>query len=178
MTSRVVCVVLGVTAALAVGCERESRRHQEIPAGSVRAEGVRQIPLQPGKAQPEPPSKSPYHGNAYGLSEGKRLFAAFNCVGCHMNGGGGIGPALTDDKWIYGARPEQIYSTIVEGRPDGMPSFGGRIPDQQVWQIVAFVESLSGQVPQDAATSRSDDMTVGKPENRVEQVAPKQVGHR
>jgi cytochrome c oxidase cbb3-type subunit 3 len=85
---------------------------------------------------------------------------------------------LSDDKWIYGFGPDQIYSSIVEGRANGMPSYGGRIPDQQVWQLVAFVESLSGQVPQDTAPSRNDDMSVNKPELRVERVQPRQTGHR
>lgn len=175
------CRGIAITTVLVLvpACERETRRYREIPAASTRAEGVRQIPLQPGGPAPQrSASLSPYHENAYGLAEGKRLFGAFNCTGCHLNGGGGIGPALSDEKWIYGSAPEQIYSSIVEGRADGMPSYGGRIPDQQVWQLVAFVESLSGQVPKDAATSRNDDMSIGKPENRVERMTPVQIGHR
>ena len=166
-------------AALWVGaCERETRRYEEVPVTSTRAEGVALTPLQAGGPAPQAHKLSPYTKNAYGQSEGKRLFAAFNCSGCHLNGGGGIGPALTDDKWIYGAEPEQIYSTIVEGRPNGMPAFGGRIPSQQVWQLVAFIDALGGQVPQDAAPSRNDDMSTGKAENRVEYTRPRQTGHR
>ena len=120
----------------------------------------------------------PYHENAWGIAEGKRLYVAFNCVGCHSYGGGGIGPALMDAKWIYGAAPQQIYSTIIEGRPNGMPAFGGRVPDQQVWQLVAYVQSLSGLVPQDAAPGRDDNKSVKKPELRKEQEQPRQTGHR
>jgi cytochrome c oxidase cbb3-type subunit 3 len=163
---------------LAAGCERESRRYSEIPAASTRAEGVRQTPLQPGEPQPMPRELSPYQENAWAIGEGKRLFSWFNCVGCHAHGGGGIGPALMDDKWVYGAAPAQIYSTIVEGRANGMPAFGGRIPDQQVWQLVAYVQSLSMQVPRDAAPSRDDDMSTMKPELRLEKLQPKQTGHR
>jgi cytochrome c oxidase cbb3-type subunit 3 len=83
-----------------------------------------------------------------------------------------------DDKWIYGFEPEQIYSTIVEGRPNGMPSYGARLPRQQVWQLVSYVQSMSGQVPQDAAPGRDDDMSVKKPEMRKEPERPKQTGHR
>ncbi len=162
---------------LTAACERETRRYQE-PVASTRVEGVRQTSLQPGGLHLEAPKLSPYQENAYGMAEGKRLYAGFNCNGCHMNGGGGIGPALMDDKWIYGAEPEQIYSTIIEGRPNGMPAFGLRVPSQQVWQLVAYVQSLSGQVPQDAAPGRNDDMSVGKPELRIERMEPKQTGHR
>ena len=119
-----------------------------------------------------------YEENGWGISEGKLLYTQYNCVGCHAHGGGGIGPALTDDEWIYGAQPAQIYSTIVEGRPNGMPAFGGRIPSQQVWQIVSYIDALAGQVPQDAAPGRSDDMSVTRPENRIEYATPHQTGHR
>ena len=164
--------------AAVIACEREARRYQEIPAASTRAEGVPLTPFQAGGPQPQDPKLSPYQENAYGQAEGKRLFSSFNCVGCHSYGGGGIGPALMDDKWIYGAGPEQIYSTIIEGRPNGMPAFGGRIPSQQAWQIVSYVQSLSGLVPQDAAPGRDDDMSVKKPELRQERQGPKQTGHR
>ena len=111
-----------------------------------------------------PPSASMYDQSAYAVSEGKRLFEAYNCSGCHQHGGGGIGPALMDAEWIYGSDPEQIYSDIVQGRPNGMPSFQGKIPDYQVWELVAYVRSLSGQLPSDVAPSRSDEMPVAKAE--------------
>jgi cytochrome c oxidase cbb3-type subunit III len=172
-------VALTLMAALiTAACERETRRYAEVSVASTRAEGVPLTTLRAGGGTPEEHKLSPYTKNAYGQAEGKRLFAAFNCSGCHANGGGGIGPALTDDKWIYGSEPEQIYSAIVEGRPNGMPAFGGRIPGQQVWQIVSYIEALAGQVPQDAAPSRNDDMSVTKPENRIEYSKPHQTGHR
>jgi cytochrome c oxidase cbb3-type subunit 3 len=59
-----------------------------------------------------------------------------------------------------------------------MPAFGGRVPDQQVWQLVAYVQSLSGQTPQDASPGRDDDMSEKKPEMRKERERPKQTGHR
>jgi cytochrome c oxidase cbb3-type subunit 3 len=159
-------------------CERERRDYQQLPAAASRPNGVHLTSLQPGTPQIDAPVRSPYEGNAYGMGEGKRLYAAYNCNGCHAAGGGGIGPALMDDKWIYGAAPDQIYSSIVQGRPDGMPAFGGRVPDDQVWQLVAYVQSLSGQVPQDAAPGRDDDMSGKKPEMRKEREQPKQTGHR
>jgi cytochrome c oxidase cbb3-type subunit 3 len=171
-------VTLLVLACSTAGCEREARRYRELPAGATPVEGVRQTPFQPGGPQPDQRTLSPYQENAWGLAEGKRLYAAFNCNGCHLNGGGGIGPALMDDKWIYGFEPEQIYSTIVEGRANGMPSYGARLPRQQVWQLVSYVQSMSGQVPQDAAPGRDDDMSVKKPEMRKEPERPTQTGHR
>ena len=75
-----------------------------------------------------------------------------NCTGCHAHGGGAIGPPLMDDSWIYGSHPDQIFATIVEGRPNGMPSFRGKLPDYEIWQLAAYVRSLSGA---NAAARRS-----------------------
>ena len=86
-------------------------------------------------------SANPYDGNAYAISEGQRLFSWYNCTGCHANGGGGIGPPLIKTEWIYGGEPANLFDTIVKGRPNGMPAWGGKIPEYQIWQIVAFVRS-------------------------------------
>jgi cytochrome c oxidase cbb3-type subunit 3 len=115
-----------------------------------------------------------YEQNAYALSEGKRLFGSFNCVGCHANGGGGMGPALLDAPWRYGSELPQIFATIMTGRPNGMPAFRGRITDRQGWQLAAYVRSLSGQVSKATATSRSDHMKANPPENSVDPVTPTQ----
>ena len=172
----------GLVALIAVlcvtACERE-RREFRVPNGEQLSQATRLTDLQAGSPSLPGPVDSPFRDNAFGLSEGKRLYSAYNCVGCHAQGGGAIGPALMDHRWIYGSRPAQIYSTIIEGRPNGMPAFGGRIPDQQVWQIVAYVESLSGNVSQAAAPARNDDMNAAAPENRREPQRPAvQTGHR
>ena len=86
----------------------------------------------------------PYINSRHAINEGKRLYAWFNCVGCHANGGGGMGPPLIDAAWIYGSTPANIYSSIMEGRPNGMPAFHGKIPEQEAWKIVAYVRSLGG----------------------------------
>ena len=84
-----------------------------------------------------------YYNNAEAVNTGKRLFQQYNCSGCHSNGGGGMGPNLMDDVWIYGGRLEQIHQTLVDGRPNGMPSWGGKVPDEQLWQLSAYVRSMS-----------------------------------
>jgi cytochrome c oxidase cbb3-type subunit III len=83
-------------------------------------------------------AKSPQH-----IEAGKQLFQAINCSGCHSNGGGGMGPPLMDKTWIYGGSVENIASTIVEGRPNGMPSFRSLLAMEQVWELAAYVKSLS-----------------------------------
>jgi cytochrome c oxidase cbb3-type subunit III len=60
-----------------------------------------------------------------------------------------------------------------------MPAFGGRLTNHQVWQLVSYVQSLSGTVSKAAAPARNDDMTAAEPENRREpQRPPVQTGHR
>jgi cytochrome c oxidase cbb3-type subunit III len=174
---RGVTIVLLAALPLA-GCERETRRYQELPAASSRPASTQVSDLVPGLPTPSQPVLSPYQENAYGIAEGKRLYSAFNCNGCHAMGGGGIGPALMDYKWIYGSSPDQIYSTISQGRPNGMPAFGGRVPSQQIWQLVAYVQALSGQVEASIATSRNDDQMAALPESRQSRQTPVQTGHR
>jgi len=72
-----------------------------------------------------------------------------------------------DDKWIYGSEPQQIFATVVQGRPNGMPSFHGKINDYQLWQIVAYVRSMSGLTNKNAAPGRSDQMKTTQPPNSV-----------
>jgi cytochrome c oxidase cbb3-type subunit 3 len=92
---------------------------------------------------PEPPQAAAYDGVPAQIAAGKQYFTWYNCNGCHFNGGGGIGPPLMDQKWIYGGRIDQIYRSIADGRPNGMPTWRGKIPDGQIWQLAAYVRSLS-----------------------------------
>jgi cytochrome c oxidase cbb3-type subunit III len=155
-----------------VACEREERRFRELPAAAGRRNTERLVSLVPGPYTPDVRVANPYEYNAYAISEGKRLFTWFNCVGCHANGGGGMGPPLMDARWIYGSDPENIFATIVEGRPNGMPSFRGKMPEYQVWQLVAYVQSLSGNVPKDAAGGRQDNMQGRKQEQALPDLEP------
>lgn len=149
-----IAMLAGLTA-----CDREQRRLRESPPSTTPTPVVRVSELQPGVVTDTTTHvANPYENNAYAISEGQRLFGWYNCAGCHSNGGGGMGPPLMDEKWIYGSSPENIYATIVQGRPNGMPSFGGRIPTQQVWQIVSYVRSLSSLTPSAARSSRSEHM--------------------
>jgi len=96
-----------------------------------------------GSMPPEGPRGKKYDGNAAEIAQGARLFDWYNCSGCHFHGAGGIGPSLMDQNWIYGGRIDQIYETIAYGRPNGMPTWRGKIPPEQIWQIAAYVRSLS-----------------------------------
>ena len=88
-------------------------------------------------------SRNPYEGDARALADGGRLYAWFNCTGCHgPEGGGGMGPPFRDRDWIYGNDPASIYQSIGQGRPNGMPAFGAGLPDDELWKLALYVRSL------------------------------------
>lgn len=95
-------------------------------------------------ARIDPEVENPLSDDPDAITAGERHFTAFNCAGCHAPlGGGGMGPPLSDDRWIYGSEPAQMFLTIMHGRPEGMPAFGSMLPAQTVWELVAYVETLS-----------------------------------
>lgn len=147
---------------LLAACHRENREFEAPPGSDLAPTQVALNSLVAGQssAQFREQQRHEYEDSAYHLSEGKRLFSYFNCTGCHAHGGGGSGPALMDDRWIYGGEIDQIYLTIVQGRPNGMPAFGGKIPSQQVWQLAAYVRSLGGYGPKAARPSRDDHLQI------------------
>ena len=85
---------------------------------------------------------NPFEGDRKAIQEGRRMYNWMNCKGCHGEGGGGIGPTLWDDQWKYGGRGKDIAESILFGRPDGMPAFVSQLPEDQVWRIVAYVQSM------------------------------------
>jgi cytochrome c oxidase cbb3-type subunit 3 len=158
-----------------LACEREERNFQGLPPGaSASIPPVREDSLQPGPATPGITVVGPYENNAYGVSQGKTLYNQFNCSGCHFQGGGGIGPPLMDADWIYGSEPQNIFETISEGRPNGMPAFGGKITADQIWQLVAYVRSMSGLLRKDVAPGRNDAMQVRPQEQSTQKAKPVQ----
>jgi cytochrome c oxidase cbb3-type subunit 3 len=168
---RLLAVLIALVALAA--CEREERAFRPDPVPDESRPEIAQTSLSPGPSAPVEKRGSKgkeYEGNAYHVNQGKSLFKAFNCSGCHANGGGGMGPALMDATWIYGGQIENIVDTIREGRPNGMPSFRGKIPEDQIWEIASYVRSMSGQLRIDVAPNRSDTLAPHAPESRLPQV--------
>lgn len=107
--------------------------------------------------------RNPFEGDSNAIAQGRELFHSMHCVACHApQGGGGIGPSLSDNNWIYGGEPGQIYLTIVQGRPNGMPSFANALPPESIWKLVTYVRTLSK--PQAApVTQTPPSKQTGKP---------------
>ncbi|MFI4950569.1 MAG: c-type cytochrome [Caulobacterales bacterium] len=140
-------LVLATVLAFALaGCApRDQPRSARAPAVPVSYAAPPVSHFVPGELPPPPedPRGAAYDGNPQAIADGKRYFAWYNCGGCHFNGGGGIGPALMDQQWIYGGRIDEIHNSIAQGRPNGMPTWQQKIPDEQIWEIAAYVRSLS-----------------------------------
>jgi cytochrome c oxidase cbb3-type subunit 3 len=143
---------VALTAALVValaGCNRgggPGSQPQLPDQGLTRGREVRQSAgVQPG-ISPQivfGTRANPHAGDVSAVMAGRQLFTGMNCSGCHSAyAGGGMGPSLRDSLWIYGSSDIQIFSTLAEGRPYGMPAWGGRLTDDQLWQLVAYIKTL------------------------------------
>jgi cytochrome c oxidase cbb3-type subunit 3 len=145
------------------GCDREKREYRGAP--TIQPSPQRMSPLRPGETAPaQGETQGEYFQNvAYHINQGGIWYRRFNCSGCHANGGGGMGPALMDEKWSYGGSIDAIYATILEGRPNGMPSFRNRVTDTQAWQLAAYVRALAGNVRKDAVPSRREGLAATPP---------------
>ncbi len=102
--------------------------------------------LSPGAIPSRPAIKNPVQGDPKAAERGMRYYITFNCVGCHApNGGGGMGPALSNNIFVYGAQPENVYLSIYQGRPNGMPAWGPVLPDNVIWDIVSYIGKISNE---------------------------------
>jgi cytochrome c oxidase cbb3-type subunit 3 len=104
-----------------------------LPAGFPL--GARQISL-----------KNPYEGDKNAIATGAKLFIGYNCLDCHgADGSGAMGPSFQDGRWHFGGSPAEVFESIYQGRPDGMPAWGGRISNDQIWMLTAYVRSLASK---------------------------------
>ena len=87
--------------------------------------------------------RNPYDGDARAVATGGKLFVAYNCVDCHgADGSGAMGPSLADGRWHFGGAPAEVFESIYQGRPEGMPAWGSLISADQIWMLTTYVRSL------------------------------------
>ena len=158
-------VLLGAVMALA-GCDREEHHSPSRPISEAVPAGQSPATIFPGNSVPPPLDARAklYDNNANAISAGQTLYTQMNCVGCHAHGGGGMGPPLMDDEWRYGGRIDQVAASIADGRPNGMPSWKAKLTAEEIWDLAAYVRSLSGLPSKDAVSSRSESMSAGTPQ--------------
>jgi cytochrome c oxidase cbb3-type subunit 3 len=132
-------------------------------SGMIPASALLRVPvtgIYPGgtPAGLNPNMQNPLANDPDAVQRGMKDFDVFNCSGCHMaNAGGGMGPALSNDVWIYRSSPANIYLDIVQGRQAGMPAFGAMLPDRTVWELVSYIQSISKKPGPAFGTTTSAD---------------------
>jgi cytochrome c oxidase cbb3-type subunit 3 len=171
MIGRAIICAIGL-----VSCQREQRTFSG-PGPSARPVSAEpRSSLYPGErpveGAPLDPTLPGYAETAQAVSEGKQLYGAFNCVGCHAHGGGAFGPALIDEHWTYGSAPPEVATSIIAGRPMGMPSYRGKLAPAQLYQLVAYVRSLGGLVRGDAVQARDEHMQLAPAQTLQHEAMP------
>jgi cytochrome c oxidase cbb3-type subunit III len=87
--------------------------------------------------------RNPYANNAAAAAEGRQLFVQYNCSGCHGGrAGGGMGPSLRTGQFTYGGSDTDLFATIFEGRPAGMPTWGAKLSSDQIWKVITYIRTL------------------------------------
>jgi cytochrome c oxidase cbb3-type subunit 3 len=135
------------------GCDHvEGGSTVSTPAGSTPGmDAIAAIPLGDvvgGRAPATAEMANPYHDQPEAVAQGKALFVRMNCAGCHGYGAkGGMGPNLQDGYWRYGGAPVSLFKSIYEGRPQGMPAWNPALPPDDIWKLVAYLQSLGGSYP-------------------------------
>jgi cytochrome c oxidase cbb3-type subunit 3 len=120
----------------------EQREPDQTQAGAPPPIGPAVGPV-PGPQLNQPLAENPFASDPNARNAGQILFNQYNCAGCHGDhAGGGMGPSLRDSTWLYGASDGQIFASIAEGRAHGMPSWGSKVPEEQLWKLVAYVKTL------------------------------------
>jgi cytochrome c oxidase cbb3-type subunit 3 len=95
-----------------------------------------------------PPTKNPFAGDAKAIAEGKGMFEGV-CAGyCHatetVSRPGSRCPSLFDCEWKHGGDDAAVFKTMQDGVPKTeMIGFKGRLPDDMLWKIIAYVRSVS-----------------------------------
>lgn len=91
------------------------------------------------------------------LSNGEQIFVR-QCASCHMaDGGGGIGPNLTDEFWLHGGSMADIYSTIKVGVPDkGMISWEPLLSPTQIRDVSSYIMTMVGTTPANPKAPQGD----------------------
>ena len=145
-------VVVAAAALLATSCQTAPT--ETAAMGSVPAVNVNIGPI-PGVTEQPVSNNNPYAADKLAIADGRRLFVHYNCYGCHGgHAGGGMGPSLRDEQWIYGNSDARVFSSIAEGRANGMPAWGTRVPQDQIWRLVAYVKTLRTPLEADAPEQR------------------------
>jgi cytochrome c oxidase cbb3-type subunit 3 len=128
---------------LLAGCRGPSQPAAVTVAVPAHDTQVGPLPGIPDQFSGAHAAVAPFANDSDAIAEGRRFFLAYNCAGCHGDhGGGGMGPSLRDEVWLYGDTHAQVANSIAFGRAYGMPAWGKMLTEAQVWQLAAYIKSM------------------------------------
>ena len=165
--NRAACITACVLAIAAQGCRDSRAEEAPLPPRQGAAQDLagrfvsHAEHIQPGMVKPFAglQLRNPHEGDPAAVSTGAKLFVAYNCIDCHgADGSGAMGPSLADGRWHFGGAPAEVFESIYQGRPEGMPAWGSLISEDQVWLLVSYVRSLSAN--KDVTTENFGGKTV------------------
>lgn len=127
-------------------------------------------PLETARNAEKGSLKSPYADYAKVAEEGRKVYLAAGCNGCHGMGGGGMGPPLTNQVWVYGKDDDTLFRLIALGSDElqkqgynrkgsenvvgPMPPFGEIVKsNDDLWKIIAFIRSVNPDSAGDSSAS-------------------------
>ena len=120
------------------------REGRSIGALVILVSFVNLLSTHAGYPEGQPKRLNPFAGDPEAVKKGRRLYIASGCSACHgLMGGGGMGKPILDDTWVFGSDDETLYKLIMGQIPQQtMPKPGAGLPDEQVWEMLAYVRSL------------------------------------
>ena len=135
-------------------------RNPEQEYAAEMAEGRKQEEMYKAKTRDLVDENNVVLSDAAGIAAGKALYTQ-SCVACHAaDGGGGIGPNLTDNNWIHGGSMNDIYKTIKLGYPEkGMQAWQSVYSPVQMKNLASFVKSLKGTRPANPKEAQGEPFT-------------------
>jgi cytochrome c oxidase cbb3-type subunit 3 len=134
------------------GWSQEGQYHAEVERAQAAV----------AEARASMPTSNPYAGDPAAIAEGKVVFEQI-CAACHKpDGSGMVGPSLVDPYWKYGSSDEARFTSVMQGRPGGMPPWGPQLGSEKVWKVLAYVDTLP----------KSDRPGVGAPAETAAGAAP------
>ena len=95
-----------------------------------------------GSQPPAVDLKNPIASDSTVVADGSKIFSAMNCDGCHGGGAlGWVGPSLVDGRWRYGGTDGAVFQSVFNGRPRGMPAYGGVMSPGAIWKVIVYIRA-------------------------------------
>lgn len=93
--------------------------------------------------------ENPYEGEEEAIADGEQIYSRW-CVSCHLEDGSGrMGPSIVDDTWKYErtGTDKGKFEIIYAGGAGAMQPFGERLSQDEILEVIAYLNELDRQHP-------------------------------